>query len=328
MEKVENQSGMEELANGQIGQRSNLPLDNLSLLRAFVAVVEMQSFTGAGRRLNVVPSTVSKHVAALERQLSCQLVTRSTKALSITELGARFYERCLAILHEVEDAEIEVGEYSSEPQGLLRVSAPTTLATHFLAPIFFRFKQRFPKVILNLSLTPANRNLVASGIDVAIRISSGLDANLVALKLAPNTRIYCASPEYLARRDMPKTPSDLRDHDCVVVNSIQQSASWPFRTADGRIEHVVVSGGMSADNVEMIALAVLAGLGIGHLSRFLVEEYVASGQLVELFPECRVVDSHIYAVYPERRNLALKTRVFVDHLRSEFLNPPVWARSD
>ena len=327
MEKIDGHPGTDALHSRQSGQRANFPLDNLSLLRAFVAVVEAQSFTGAGRRLNVVPSTVSKHVAALEQQLSCQLVIRTTKSLSITELGARFYERCLAILHEVDDAEIEVSEYKSEPQGLLRVSAPTTFATHFLAPIFFRFKQRFPKVVLDISLTPANRDLVASGIDVAIRISSGLDTNLVALKLAPNTRIYCASPEYLDRRGMPESPADLHDHDCVVVNSIQQSASWPFRTVEGRIEHVVVAGCMSADNVEMIARAVLAGLGIGHLSRFLVEEHVASGKLVELFPESRVTESHIYAVYPERRNLALKTRAFVDHLRTEFLDPPAWARS-
>ena len=323
---MESPPASEVLHSRQSGQRANFPLVNLSLLRAFVAVVEAQSFSGAGRRLNVVPSTVSKHVAALEQQLSCQLVVRTTKALSITELGTRFYERCLAILHEVEEAEIEVSEYKSEPQGLLRVSAPTTLATHFLAPIFFRFKQCFPKVVLDISLTPANRDLVASGIDVAIRISSGLDANLVALKLAPNTRIYCVSPEYLARRGMPRAPSDLRDHDCVVVNSIQQSASWPFRMADDRIEHVVVSGCMSADNVEMIARAVLAGMGIGHLPRFLVEEHVASGKLIELFPESRVTEGHIYAIYPERRNLALKTRAFVDHLRTEFLDPPSWAR--
>ena len=305
--------------------RSPFLLDNLTLLRAFVAVVELGSFTAAGRRLNVVPSTVSKHIAALEQQLSCQLVIRSTKTLSITELGARFYKRCLAILHEVEEAEIEVGDYKSEPQGLLRVSAPTTLATHVLAPVFFRFKQLFPKVTLDLSLTPASQDLVASGTDVAIRISSGLAPNLIALKLAPNMRLYCASPEYLVRRGTPDRPADLQHHDCVVVKSIQQSASWPFRMADGRTEHVVVSGGVMADNVEMIARAVLAGLGVGHLSRFLVEDHIARGDLVELFPECRVIESNIYAVYPERRNLALKTRAFVDHLRAEFRDPPAWA---
>ena len=308
------------------GEHARFLIDNLTLLRAFVAVVELQSFTAAGRRMNVVPSTMSKHIATLERELSCQLVTRSTKTLSITELGERFYKRCLSILHEVEEAEIELGDYKAEPQGLLRVSAPTTLATHVLAPIFFRFKQRYPKVMLDLSLTPASQDLVASGTDVAIRISSGLDPNLVALRLAPNIRLYCASPEYLARRGTPTTPADLGQHECVVVKSIQQSASWPFRMADGRIEHVVVSGGFSADNVEMIARAVLAGLGVAHLSRFLVEQHITSGELVELFPESRVGDSNIYAVYPERRNLALKTRAFIDHLRAEFLVPPAWAK--
>lgn len=300
-------------------------IDNLTLLRAFVAVVELNSFTAAGRRLHVVPSTMSKHIATLEQQLSCQLVIRSTKTLSITELGTRFYKRCLSILQEVEQAEIEVGEYKSEPQGLLHVSAPTTFATHVLAPIFFRFKQRFPKVMLDLSLTPASDNMVASGTDVAIRISSGLDPNLVALKLAPNTRLCCASPGYLESRGVPATPADLGRHDCVVVKSVQQSASWPFRTIDGRTEHVVVSGGVSADNVEMIAQAVLAGLGVGHLARFVVQKHIESGDLVELFAQSRVIESHIYAVYPQRRNLALKTRAFIDHLRDEFRDPPAWA---
>ena len=307
------------------GDRERFILENLMLLRAFVAVVEMNSFTAAGRRLGVVPSTVSKHIAALEQQLSCQLVTRSTKTLSITELGSRFYKRCLSILHEVEEAEIEVGEYRAEPQGLLRVSAPTTLATHVLAPVLFDFKKRFPKVMLDLSLTPASQDLVASGTDVAIRISSALDPNLIALKLAPNMRLYCASPAYLRTRGTPKAPADLRGHDCVVVKSIQQSASWPFRTKNGDTEHVIVSGGLSADNVDMIAKAVLAGLGVGHLSRFLVEDHIARGELVELFPESRMVDSNIYAVYPERRNLALKTRAFVDHLREAFRECPSWA---
>lgn len=309
----------------QRAEHARFLIDNLTLLRAFVAVVELHSFTSAGRRLQVVPSTMSKHIATLEQQLSCQLVIRTTKTLSITELGTRFYKRCLSILHEVEQAEAEVGEYKSEPQGLLRVSAPTTFTTHVLAPIFFRFKQRFPKVMLDLSLTPASENLVSSGTDVAIRISGGLDPNLVALKLAPNTRLCCASPDYLARHGVPSAPAELGRHDCVVVKSVQQSASWPFRTADGGTEHVVVSGGVSADNVEVIAQAVLAGLGIGHLARFVVQNHIDNGELVELFPKNRVVDSHIYAVYPERRNLALKTRAFIDHLRAEFHEPPAWA---
>lgn len=326
MEKTSPSGLLADTSTLQANAHVHFLLDNLTLLRAYVAVVELQSFTAAGKRLNVVPSTMSKHIATLERQLSCQLVTRSTKTLSITELGERFYLRCLSILHEVEEAEIEVSDYKAEPQGLLRVSAPTTLATHVLAPIFFRFKQRYPKVTLDLTLTPASQDLVSSGTDVAIRISSGLDPSLVALKLAPNIRLYCASPDYLARHGKPVRPVDLAQHDCVVVKSIQQSASWPFRMADGRIEHVVVSGGLSADNVEMIERAVLAGLGIAHLSRFLVEQHIASGALIELFPESRTAGSAIYAVYPERRNLALKTRAFIDHLRAEFVNAPAWAR--
>jgi DNA-binding transcriptional LysR family regulator len=306
-------------------ERVRYLLDNLAHLRAFAAVVECQGFSAAGRRLGVVPSTVSKYIAALEQQVAGQLVVRSTKTLRITELGARFYKRCVAILHEVDDAEIELGQYNSEPQGVLRVSAPTTLGTHYLAPIFFKFSSLYPKVSLEISLTPASQDLVATSIDVAIRISSALDPGLVALKLAPNMRLYCASPAYLERRGTPSSPLELRKHDCLVVRSAQQSTAWPFPAPDGRIEHHIVEGRLSADNVEVIRQAALAGLGIAHLSRFLIEEHIGRGELVELFPKSRVLESYIYAVYPERRNLALKTRAFLDLLKAEFRAPPPWA---
>jgi DNA-binding transcriptional LysR family regulator len=300
-------------------------IDNLSLLRAFVAVVEAGSFSEAGRRLRVVPSTVSKHISALESRLNGHLVVRSTKHLSVTELGQRFYEHCLAILRQVEEAELEIGEYNAEPQGLLKVSAATVFASRHLAPIFFRFLQKNPKVTLDTTLTTTSEDLVARGIDVAIRISNDLDLGLIALKLAANTRVYCAAPAYLERRGRPATGTELLTHNCLLVRGVAQSARWPIRNARGEIEHVTVSGNFVSDNGDVLRQMLLAGLGVGHLARFMVHEHLVAGDLVELFPDSRVVASHIYAVYPERRNMPLKTRAFLDHLRAEFSIPPPWA---
>jgi DNA-binding transcriptional LysR family regulator len=300
-------------------------IDNLSLLRAFVAVVESGSFSEAGRRLRVVPSTVSKHIAALEARLNGHLVVRSTKHLSITELGQRFYEHCRAILREVEEAELEIGEYNAEPQGLLKVSAATVFASRHLAPIFMRFLEKNPKVTLDTTLTTTSEDLVAHGIDVAIRISNDLDPGLIALKLAANTRVYCAAPAYLERRGRPTSGAELLTHNCLLVRGVAQSARWPIRNGRGEIEHVTVSGNFISDNGDVLRQMLLAGLGVGHLARFMVHDHLEAGDLVELFPDSRVVASHIYAVYPERRNLPLKVRTFLDHLRSEFRNPPPWA---
>lgn len=300
-------------------------LNDLSNLRIFVAVVEGRSFTEAGRRLRIVPSTVSKHIAALETRIRGQLIIRSTQQLSVTELGRSFYEQCVNILQEVENAENLLGAYQAEPQGLLRVTAATVLATRHLTPILNSFLDRYPKVKLDLALTTVAEDLVADGIDVAIRISNNLDPNLVAVKLAPNIRVFCASPEYLAREGRPASVEDLTRHNCLVMRNVTQSAAWPMKLEDGSFKNIVVSGNFVTNNGDMLRQALLSGRGIGHLARFMVHDHIESGELVELFPESRTIASHIYVVFPKRRNLPLKTRAFVDHLRAEFRHAIPWA---
>lgn len=299
--------------------------DDLRALRVFVAVVETGSLTEAAHRLAIAPSTVSKRLSALESSVSGQLVIRSTKCLHVTELGRGFYDRCIAILHEVEGAEMDVGEYNAEPQGVLRVSAAPVFASRHLMPIIARLLERHPKVCIDLSLTSSEEDLVASGIDVAIRISHDLDPSLVAVRLAPNIRVFCAAPTYLKAHGQPVSVKDLVHHNCLIVGNVSQSATWPMRRPDGTIETVPVSGSFVCNNGDMVRQALLAGLGIGHLARFMVHEHIASGQLVELFPESRVVASHIYVVFPKKRNMPLKTRVFIDHLRAEFRTPTPWS---
>jgi DNA-binding transcriptional LysR family regulator len=312
------------MATAEIGTLRRSTIDSLAALRAFVAVVEAGSFSEAGYRLNVVPSTISKQVSVLEERIAGQLILRSTKRFSVTELGARLYERCLAILHEIELTEGELGAYQTEPQGRLRVTAPTSFATHYLSALLPSFMDKYPRVSVELQLTSNVLDLVTDAVDVAIRISGSLEPNLVAVKLAPNIRTFCVAPSYIERHGKPKTPQQLADHNCVLTNEIASRAKWPYME-DGAINYVTVSGSVIVDNGDMYCRSVVDGLGIGYMAKFLAYDSIQSGQLIELFPSKRVVLSHIYAVYPERRNLPLKTRAFIDHVREAFRTPPGWA---
>jgi DNA-binding transcriptional LysR family regulator len=293
-------------------------INELSTLRIFVTVVETESFTEAGRRLNIVPSTVSKHISALEAQLKIQLIVRSTQRLSVTELGHQFYGRCINILNEVEQAEAEVGAYRAEPQGTLRISVAPILAIRHLMPLIERFLSAHPKVSIELNVTATSEDLIAAGVDVAIRISNNLDPNLIAVKLAPNERVYCASPEYLEIHGRPDSVEDLVNRNCLIVNNANQSEYWPMRQADGTMVAVRVSGNFKSSNADAVRHAILAGLGVGYVARFVVDNHLSAGELVELFPDQRVVASNIYAVFPMRQIMPLKTRLFIDFLKAEF----------
>jgi DNA-binding transcriptional LysR family regulator len=311
--------------NANISGDYRSALDDLGALRVFVAVVDVGSLTEAAHRLSIMPSTVSKHLSGLEAKVSGQLIIRSTKQLHVTELGRRFYDRCLAILHEVEEAEIEIGHYNAEPQGILRISAAPVFASRHLMPVLTRFLARYPKVRLDLNLTNTEEDLIASGIDAAIRISNDLDASLFAVRLAPNVRVFCASPAYLEKQGCPASVAELVNHNCLVVRNVSQSATWPMRLPDGELKNVLVSGSFVCNSGDMLRQALLAGIGIGHLASFMVHDHLLSGELIELFPESRVIASHVYVVFPKKRNMPLKTRAFVDHLKSEFSVAPPWA---
>jgi DNA-binding transcriptional LysR family regulator len=289
-----------------------------------VAVVEAGSFSEAGYRLNVVPSTISKLVSALEERILGQLLVRSTKRLAVTELGAHFYERCLSILHEVEAAEGEIGAYQSEPQGKLRVTAPTSFATHHLANLVPSFLERYPKVSVEFRLTSELLDLVDQAIDVAIRIGGNLEPSLVAVKLAPNIRAICAAPAYIEKHGRPETPSQLTQHNCILANESSSTAKWPIAD-DSLGGSITVSGNLIVNNGDMYRRTVVDGIGIGYMAKFLAYDDIRSGRLIELFPDKRVIGSYIYAAYPERRNLPLKTRAFIDHIREAFRVPPGWA---
>ena len=289
-------------------------LDDLASLRIFASVVELESFSEAARRIGVMPSTVSKHIAALEQQLGTRLVNRTTRRLFVTDAGSRLYRRYLRIVDELRQAQEELSSMQSEPMGHLRVSLPLALGSRRIAPAIPAFLKRHPKISMDLDLSVETVDVLAEHIDVAVRIAARLDDGLVAVRLAPYRRVFCAAPEYLAEHGVPRTPDDLQRHECLVSIGASGEHAWPM-LQDGAVRSVPVRSRLVVNHGDAIYDAALGGLGICMQARWRVEEALRDGRLVEVLPEHVVQQRSIWAVLAQRGAMSPKVRVFVEFLK-------------
>jgi DNA-binding transcriptional LysR family regulator len=289
-------------------------LDDFASLRIFARVVELESFSEAARSVGVTPSTVSKHIAALETQLGTRLVNRTTRQLFVTDAGSRLYQRYLRVLDELRQAQQELSSLQSEPMGHLRVSLPLALGARRIAPGIPAFLKRHPKITMDLDLSVEKVDVLAEHIDVAVRIAARLDDGLVAMRLAPYRRVFCASPQYLAEHGVPRTPDDLAGHDCMVAIGASGEHAWPVME-NGAVRSVPVRSRLVVNHGDAIFDAALAGLGICMQARWRVEEALRDGRLVEVLPDHVVQQRSIWAVLAQRGAMSPKVRVFVDFLK-------------
>ncbi len=297
--------------------------DSLGEMSVFSKVVATGSLSAAGRDLGVSTAAVSRKLAALEARLGVRLLNRTTRRLSLTDEGARYHEACTRILAEIDEAEAAASEQRVEPQGVLKVALPASFGHIHIAPLVPPFAARYPKVRLQLSLSDRTVNLVEEGFDVAIRIAELEDSSLAARRLAPNRRVVCASPEYLRRHGVPRVPADLAAHNCLTATDFQMT--WEYKGPDGERGAVRVAGRYACDNWEVLRDWAVAGLGVALKSTWDVRRYLENGALVALFPGYDFgTDVAIYAVYPHRRYLPAKTRVFIDFLADSFGPEPYW----
>jgi len=300
--------------------------DSLYEMSVFSKVVASGSLSAAARDLGVSTAVVSRRLAALEARLGVRLVNRTTRRLALTDEGASYHEACARILAEIEDADAAAAAKRIEPQGLLKVALPASFGHKHIAPLVPLFASRHPKVQLALSLSDRNVSVIEEGYDLAIRIGALEDSSLAARKLAPNRRVVCASPAYLAAHGTPRTPEDLAKHNCLVVTDF--NANWEYKTREGRSTSVRVQGRYACDNWEVLRQWALAGLGIALKSTWDVYRQLEEGSLVALLPEYVFhSDVAIYAVYPHRRFLPAKTRVFIEFLAESFGPDPYWDRA-
>ena len=299
--------------------------DALQEMVVFTRVVGAGSLSAAARELGLSPALVSRKLAALESRLGVRLINRTTRSLHLTDEGASYHESCARVLAEIDEAEAAVSAGRVEPRGTLKVALPASFGHQHIAPLIPEFAARYPKVHIALSLSDRNLSLIDEGFDLAVRIAELEDSSLAARRLAPNRRVVCASPAYLARHGSPRTPQDLLNHNCITANDF--SGTWEYKDPQNRPGTVRVTGRYACDNWEVLREWALAGLGVALKSTWDVHRHLADGSLVEVCPGYTFdSDVAIYAVYPHRRFLPAKTRAFIEFLAASFGPDPYWDR--
>jgi DNA-binding transcriptional LysR family regulator len=288
-------------------------MDKFASLRAFVKVVELGSFSEAGRQLRLSRSAISKYVADLENELGVQLLHRTTRRASPTENGQAYFERAVTVLADLDAADQAVAHLQSTPRGLLRVNAPMSFGTIKLGPVIADFMALYPELQIQLVLSDEHVDPVQEGLDVTLRIAELESSSLIARKIIPIDRVVCASPDYLKRHGTPHHPNDLRAHNCLTYGFLSTGNQWKLSGPDG--DHwVQPSWTLCVNNAEVLRDAAVNGCGITVVPVFIAAKELANGTLRTILTDYKPPAITLYAIYAPTRHLAVKVRLFIDFL--------------
>lgn len=293
-------------------------MDKLESIYAFTQVVQEGSFAAAARKMNVGRSAVNKMVIALENQLKVQLLHRSTRKVTPTATGMAFYEKSVQILADLEEAELSVSQLQAEPKGLLRINAPMTFGTLYLAPLVAEFMALYPQVQIQLTLEDRFVDTIAEGYDLLIRIAQPVaSASLISHPLMQTKLLLCASPAYLAQWGTPQTPEDLSHHNCLLYGYYSEGSQWHL-LGPGEEKTVSVTGSFCSNNGEALAIAAVQGLGISLLPQFIIEPYLHTQKLQIVLPNYCLRELSIRIIYPVNRHLSTKVKLFTEFLKNHY----------
>jgi DNA-binding transcriptional LysR family regulator len=297
-------------------------MDRFDNMRVFAKVVESGSFAGAAARLSISASMVSHHVKGLEERLGARLLNRTTRRVSVTEVGRAYYERCTRVLADLEEADRAAGDMQTSPRGDLRVNATPCFGAHHVGPAIADFAGRFPHISVELMLSDRLVDLVDESFDVAVRVEPLPDSSLVARRLALCRVVICGAPSYFEKRGTPRRPADLSDHNCLVLTGSSFYRRWHLR--DGSTDlHVSLAGNIRSSHPSVLVYAALAGHGIVYAPSYLVGDALQTGQLVTVLDDF-VPPVTVRALYPHSRHLSTKVRAFVDFLTARFGPEAPW----
>jgi DNA-binding transcriptional LysR family regulator len=290
-------------------------MDRLDALQLFTRIVEVQSFSRAADMLDIPRATATYAIKELEARLGTRLLERTTRQVRPTLDGQAFYERCVQVLSELDDAEASLRHVASNPRGVLRVDMHGTHAARIVLARIDEFRGRYPNVELVVSSGDRLVDLVREGVDCVIRAGNPRDSSLVARRLASMPQVICASPEYLARHGTPQHPEELAEHQAVRFFASGGGSDYPFElTVDGAIREYAIGGWMSVNDAENNVVCALRGCGLIQVPRFHVEDELRDGRLVEVLARWTSRELVVSALYPYRRQLSPRVRVFVDWL--------------
>jgi DNA-binding transcriptional LysR family regulator len=293
-------------------------MDRLQAMEMFVRVVETGSFSRAAREFATTQPTVTKQVAAMEARLKVRLLNRNTRGVSPTEAGALFYERCKALVRDAEEAESVVRTRQTQAQGLLRVGSSVAFGRRVLVPLALDFMRQHPQLRVDLSFEDRYTDLVAQGIDVAVRMGKLADSSLGARFLGANPWLMVASPAYLRKHGTPRKPADLGSHETLIYTSVQGSDVWRVVSPRGEASTVPITARLRSNNLSAVLAAARSHLGIAALPWYVASDSLASGAVVEVLKGHSLPEQEIHAVYPSPKLVPQKVQAFIAYMHGRF----------
>ena len=292
-------------------------------MRAFAGVVQAGSFAGAATKLGISNALVSKYVKELEADLGATLLLRTTRKVSVTEIGRGYFERCVRILDDLEDADAIVASLHGEPRGTLRINGPMSFGVLHLGSVVNAFMARHPQIEVELDLTDRMIDVVEDGYDLVVRIDVLEDSSLIARRIAPIRRVLCAAPSYIDRRGVPGHPSELTEHDTVQFGDVGQSTTWRLIGPDG--EHKVrIKGAFRSNNGDVVCAAAVDGLGVALLPTFIGCAALEAGKLIHILADYAAPELAVHVLYAPQRALSAKIRLFIDFFAERCGTVPFW----
>ncbi|RZI78426.1 MAG: LysR family transcriptional regulator [Variovorax sp.] len=293
-------------------------MDRLLAMEMFVRVVETGSFSKAAREFNTTQPTVTKQIAATEARLKVRLLNRNTRGVSLTEPGALYYEKCKAVVRDAEEADNIVQLKQGQAQGLLRIGTSVAFGRRVIVPLALEYMRRNPQVQLDLSFEDRYVDLIAQGIDVAVRMGKLADSSLGARFLGMNPWVMVASPAYLRKHGVPKRAQDLSGHAALIYSSVVGDEVWRMRTPKGDAVNVAVSGRFRSNNLSAVLGAAREGMGIALMPRYVASDSLTLGKVREVLPDHGLAEQEIHAVFPSPKLVPGKVSAFVAFLQGWF----------
>jgi DNA-binding transcriptional LysR family regulator len=307
-------------------------MDKLKAMETLVSVAMRGSLTAAARAEGVAPAVIGRRLDALEERLGVKLMVRTTRRITLTHEGSAYLEDCQRLLAEIANAEASVSAGGVKAKGHLRVTAPAGFGRRHVAPLVPRFRELHPEVTISLNLSDRVVDLAAEGYDCAVRVGDLPDSSLVSLRLADNRRLCVATPRYLQLHGRPRQPQDLARFDCLTLSSdASQTRGWAFQLPGsqgrpGELVHLRPGGPLDCSDGQVLYEWCLAGYGIAWRSTWEVEADIAAGRLETVLDDFAAAPNGIYAVFPQRKHLALRVRLWIDFLKDQYGRPGFWQR--
>jgi DNA-binding transcriptional LysR family regulator len=302
-------------------------MDRLKQIESFVAVSTKGSLTAAALAEGVAPAVIGRRIDGLEERLGVKLLVRTTRRITLTHEGSAFLEDCQRLLADLANAEASVTEGGVKASGHLRITAPAGFGRRHVAPLVPAFVAQHPEVSLSLNLSDRVVDIVNEGFDCAIRVGDLPDSSLVSVRLADNRRLCVATPAYLARAGTPAAPAELMKHQCLTLSSdASQTRGWAFQV-NGEITHLRPSGRLDCSDGQVLHEWCLRGLGLAWRSTWEVESDVAGGRLQVVLEDFAAPPNGIYAVFPQRKHLPLRVRLWIDFIKHSYGDPKYWSGS-